>query len=159
MALGISDLPLAATSASASSSSMEPADSATRLTGGTVADEVRGDQDRCPALRPQRDGGRLPHLDPLRRVDERDAGRVSPAVLRDLTLDAWHVTDEEDLVGMARRVADRAAHDLARCMIAAHGVDGDAHRCSGRDGRSVLVRQRWPSAADCGSMLMTSRPL
>jgi hypothetical protein len=97
--------------------------------GVAVADQIRGDDDRGAALRAQRGGRMLPHLDHLGRVDEAQVGGLWAPVLGDLAFDARHVTDKDDLVsGSSDGVVDRSADDFARGEIATHRVDRDPHR-------------------------------
>ena len=93
----------------------------------------------------------LLHPDHFWAIDEADTGGVAVAVLGDLRLDARQVADQDHLIGVRGRVVDRAAHHLARSVIAAHRVDRDPHR--------RRSSQRWPSAGVVGSTGKTSRPL
>ena len=90
--------------------------------------------------------GGLVHADRLAAWTMRDVGRQRRV---DERPDARLVTDEDDVhVGMRARPVDRAAHDLLGCVVAAHGIDGDARARQVPSRRRVRVSRSMPQRVD-----------
>jgi len=79
-----------------------------------------------PIAPAQRRGGVLVHPDDAPRVHDVDAGRL----LADKPAQPWLVTDEHEVSGADDlSIQQRAPDYVVRGVVAAHGIDGDAHQC------------------------------
>jgi hypothetical protein len=84
-----------------------------------------GNLDRRPRFAAQRRGGRLLHRHHVGGVDDLHARRIDVRVPGELCIDRGRVADERDTDIEMRERGHGAGNDLARGVIAAHGVHCD----------------------------------
>ncbi len=90
-------------------------------------DPFRRDPDRRPRLAPQRQRRRFGNPDHVARLDHPDVERRAIRMTRELGVDQVRTTDEVDADPQVPRRRQCPVDHAPRRMIAAHGVDGDAH--------------------------------
>ena len=145
-------MPNAACAATTDGAGVPGADHRRRL---AVAHQFGGDANRRPRLAAQRRGRRLRHR--RRRRARRPPGRRATPASACRASSASMASGRPTRVDRHARVprgGQRPVHDRRRRVVAAHGVDGDAHPAAGGDRSRRGAPRRAPSSREEASGLL-----